>query len=135
MNMNDSELMTPVNLARAFNSGLTSSEIGYCYYTGAVLGIKPAGCRTSLIYKKSFERFIEYKNEVEKSDCEGLDLMTPVNLAREFDSGLTSHQIGYLFLIGAVKGLRPRGSRTSLIYKKSFEKYLEYRKSIFTFVT
>jgi hypothetical protein len=59
------------------------------------------------------------------------ELATPLNLARMYpDCGLTSVQIGYAYHIGAVKGIKPRGARTSLIYIKSFEKFIEFRDSV-----
>jgi|11BtaG_2_1085332.scaffolds.fasta_scaffold06598_2 hypothetical protein len=59
------------------------------------------------------------------------ELATPINLMRKFpDCNMTSSQIGYAFHIGAVKGIKPRGARTSLIYIQSFVNFLEYRDNL-----
>jgi hypothetical protein len=64
---NKDELATPLNLARMYpDCGLTSVQIGYAYHVGAVAGVKPRGARTSLIYIKSFERFLKFRDEVAK---------------------------------------------------------------------
>ena len=58
-------------------------------------------------------------------------LATPLNLALMFpDCDMTSSQIGYAYHIGAVKGIKPRGARTSLIYIQSFKEFLEYRDNL-----
>lgn len=64
-NYKTGELATPLNLARMYpDCGLTSVQIGYAYHIGAVLGEKPFGARTSLIYIESFLKFIEYRNNL-----------------------------------------------------------------------
>lgn len=63
--MDKKEIATPLNLARMFpDSDLTSSQIGYAYFIGAVAGIKPRGARTALIYVDSFKEFLEYREKV-----------------------------------------------------------------------